>query len=98
MWLNEKDFLEVIERTPLVSIDLVIRDPNNRILMGQRINNPAKGKWFVPGGRIYKNEDLDEAFKRITLAEVGQQISRSDATFVGLFTHKYNTNFVTTQA
>jgi ADP-ribose pyrophosphatase YjhB (NUDIX family) len=48
----------------------------------------------VPGGRIYKNEDLDEAFKRITLEEVGRKISRSDATFIGLFTHKYNTNFL----
>ena len=94
MYLNDKEFLEVIERTPLISIDLVIRDLNNQIFMGYRLNNPAKGKWFVPGGRIYKNECLDDAFKRITLAEVGYALSRNDAAFIGLFTHEYDTNFL----
>ena len=29
--------------------------------MGIRINNPAKGKLFVPGGRVYKNEKIVDA-------------------------------------
>jgi len=93
MRLNDKEFFEVIERTPLVSIDLVIREPSNQILMGLRVNNPAKGNWFVPGGRVYKGEDLNEAFKRITLAEIGYELPLSHATLLGVFTHKYDTNF-----
>jgi len=58
MKLSKQDFMEVIERTPLVSIDLVIRDSKNRILLGRRKNEPAKGKWFVPGSRICKGESL----------------------------------------
>ena len=65
MHLSKKEFLEVITRTPLVSIDLVIRDPKNRILLGFRTNEPAKNKWFVPGGRIKKGENIEEAFKRV---------------------------------
>ena len=31
--------------------------------MGQRTNEPARGSWFVPGGRILKDEPLDEAMQ-----------------------------------
>jgi colanic acid biosynthesis protein WcaH len=61
MLINKQQFLEVISRTPLVSIDLVIRDSKNRILLGRRVNEPARGKWFVPGSRILKDESLDDA-------------------------------------
>lgn len=90
--LNKEQFLEVIAMTPLVSIDIVIRDSQNRILLGRRINEPAKGKWFVPGGRIMKGESLNDAFERITKAEIGIKHSRSEARLIGAYTHLYNTN------
>ena len=36
----------------LVSIDLICRDPQDRVLLGWRSNRPAQASWFVPGGRI----------------------------------------------
>jgi colanic acid biosynthesis protein WcaH len=92
--LTDKQFLQVIEAAPLVSIDLVIRDSEGRILMGRRLNKPAQGKWFVPGGRILKNEDLDSAFRRICKTEIGQDMSRGEARFIAPFTHIYNDNFM----
>lgn len=92
MHLTDEDFLEVIARTPLVSIDLVVRDLKNRILLGRRANEPAKGKWFVPGGRIYKDESLADAFQRICEIEIDEKHSQNEARFVGSFTHKYDTN------
>jgi colanic acid biosynthesis protein WcaH len=92
MWLSRKEFLEVIERVPLVSIDLVIRDPKNRILLGRRTNEPARGEWFVPGGRIYKDESLPIAFQRICRDEIKEEHSQGEARFVGCFTNKYRTN------
>ena len=56
--LDEARFLEVIDRAPLVSIDLVVVDPDQRVLCGWRVNQPARGFWFVPGGRILKGEAL----------------------------------------
>jgi colanic acid biosynthesis protein WcaH len=91
--LSKEQFLEVIDRTPLVSIDLVIKDPKNKILLGLRNNEPAKGKWFVPGGRIMKGENLDEAFKRISKDEIGFEHSLGEALLIGAFTHLYETNF-----
>ncbi len=92
MQLNKEKFLDVIANAPLVAIDLVIRDSWNRILLGRRINEPAKGKWFVPGGRIYKGETLEVAFERICVTEIGEHHSLSEARFIGTFTHIYNTN------
>lgn len=92
MRLNKEQFLEVIARTPLVSIDLVIRDTKNGILLGRRVNEPARGKWFVPGGRILKGENLDDAFERISKDEIGIKHSRNEARLLGAFTHLYDTN------
>ena len=35
---EDKHILEVIKATPLVSIDLIIRNPSHKILLGKRIN------------------------------------------------------------
>ncbi|MBL1263148.1 GDP-mannose mannosyl hydrolase [Candidatus Methylomicrobium oryzae] len=93
MTLDERDFLEVIERTPLVSIDLVVQDQAGRVLLGWRTREPAKNTWFVPGGRIRKNETLDAAFSRIAAAELGTSLARSQAALLGVYTHLYETNF-----
>jgi colanic acid biosynthesis protein WcaH len=93
MRLGREQFLEVVERTPLVSIDLIVRRGDGRVLLGRRTNEPAKGCWFVPGGRIRKNERLADAFRRICEAELGKPFAISDAKFLGVFEHLYPTNF-----
>jgi colanic acid biosynthesis protein WcaH len=78
----------------LVSIDLVVVDSEQKVLCGWRVNQPARGFWFVPGGRILKDELLDEAFNRIAQVELGEgNWRRSDATLLGVFEHLYATNF-----
>ena len=54
MFLEKELFSSIIENTPLISIDLVVKNHENKILLGKRINKPAYNSWFVPGGRIYK--------------------------------------------
>jgi len=93
MRLGREEFLEVVERTPLVSIDLIVRRGDGQVLLGRRTNEPAKGCWFVPGGRIHKNERLADAFRRICEAELGKLFAITDAEFLGVFAHLYHTNF-----
>lgn len=94
MKLALPDFKQIIKNTPLVSIDLVIEDPDGRILLGWRSNAPAKGYWFVPGGRIVKDEHFGDAFQRIAKTELGLKLSFEDANFLGVFEHIYpNDNF-----
>jgi colanic acid biosynthesis protein WcaH len=92
--LTELDFLDVVRLTPLIAIDLIVSDAEGRILIGHRRNRPARGTWFVPGGRIHKDETLDTAFTRIADAELGiGRLVRSSARFEGVFEHHYLDNF-----
>ena len=93
MNLDRSVFLEVVRHTPLISIDLVIRDDAGRVLIGLRNNEPARDTWFVPGGRILKDETLDAAFLRISSAELGRETGRDEARFLGVYEHLYDANF-----
>lgn len=90
--LSRELFLAGVRILPLVSIDLVVRDPEGRVLVGCRTNRPARGSWFVPGGRVRKDERLDEAFRRVSAGELGREVARSEARFLGVFEHHYPDN------
>lgn len=89
MLLSQSDFLRVIDFAPLVSIDLIVQVEQSRFLLGKRINPPAKDYWFVPGGRIRKNESFSDAFSRITESELGFAIDITKAKFLGPYEHFY---------
>ena len=92
--LSEADFLDVVRLTPLVSIDLIVTDGTRRVLVGQRRNRPAQGTWFVPGGRIKKDESIDTAFTRIVNDELGvASVERSSSRLYGVYEHRYADNF-----
>jgi len=92
MYLEQELFSSTIEHTPLISIDLVVENSQGEVLLGKRINEPAKGYWFVPGGRVFKDETLDAAFERIAKEELGLNAKRSDAEFLGVYEHFYTNN------
>ena len=91
--LSKELFSTIVENTPLVSIDLVVRNPEDKVLLGQRLNRPAKGFWFVPGGRILKDESFDQAFSRLVKLELGIDLAMHQANFLGPFEHHYDDNF-----
>ena len=92
--IDDDQFLKVIEAAPLVSIDLIIENNEGGILLGKRINRPAQGYWFVPGGRIRKNENITDAFTRISIAELGTALSINDAQLLGAYNHIYEDNYL----
>ncbi|HEC5276931.1 TPA: GDP-mannose mannosyl hydrolase [Enterobacter cloacae] len=93
MRLERGLFQTIVKNAPLISIDLIVKNNNGKVLLGQRLNRPAQDYWFVPGGRIFKDELLDEAFKRIGTEELGLNICRKSATFLGIYEHFYIDNF-----
>jgi len=90
--LNDSDFLRIVEATPLVSIDLIVRNGQGEVLLGRRTNRPAQGMWFVPGGRIRKNERVADALRRISRRELGVELA--EAKLLGVFDHIYPDNFL----
>jgi colanic acid biosynthesis protein WcaH len=92
MFLDKKTFSTVIKSTPLISIDLVVIGTDSKVLLGRRLNKPAQGAWFVPGGRVLKNESLADAFKRLTMEELGSEFTIKQADLLGPFDHFYQDN------
>lgn len=91
-FLADRDFSHVVRHAPLVSIDVVVRDPEGNVLLGLRANEPARGTFFVPGGIVRKNESVEAAFARILAVEIGCNTSLAEANFLGVFQHFYNAN------
>jgi colanic acid biosynthesis protein WcaH len=91
-WLTPVDFEHVIRLTPLVSMDLVVRAPDGRVLVGRRKYEPARNMFFLVGGRITKNESRSAAFRRLTREELGIEVPIEQARFLGVYDHFYPTN------
>lgn len=93
MSVDRSELLQVVKSAPLVSIDLIIRNQDHEVLLGLRVNQPARGSWFVPGGRISKGERIKLAFERVARMELGASLSLEEARFLGVFEHFYDENF-----
>jgi colanic acid biosynthesis protein WcaH len=86
--LDKDIFRTVVNSTPLISIDLLIK-MENKILLGKRVNKPAKDAFFSIGGRIWKNERIEHAMARIASDELGLKL-KTIPEFIGVFEHIYN--------
>lgn len=73
---------------PLLCVDLIIRR-GDRVLLIKRENEPLRGFWWVPGGRVLKGETLLDAAKRKAASEVGLDI---EPRFVGIYEGRFETS------
>jgi len=86
--LGDQIFKTVVDSTPLVSIDILLKK-DNKVLLGRRVNKPAQGYFFSIGGRINKNETIDNAMARVALNEINIDL-KSTPEFIGVFEHFYD--------
>lgn len=91
--LDLTTFKQVVASTPLISMDLIVQNDESLVLLGYRNNRPAQGYWFVPGGRILKDENFEVAFSRLSETELGACYALSQAEFLGPYEHFYQDNF-----
>lgn len=90
--LPQDIFFNIVKYTPLIALDIIFYSPQGEILVGLRANRPAQNYWFVPGGRIYKDETIEMAFNRIIKSELALDLNYSIAQFKGVFQHIYDDN------
>jgi colanic acid biosynthesis protein WcaH len=86
--LDDATFKTVLDSTPLISIDILLKK-GGKVLLGKRVNKPAQGYFFSIGGRINKNESIDNAMARVALNELNIEL-RSIPKFIGVFEHFYD--------
>ncbi|QDX40828.1 GDP-mannose mannosyl hydrolase [Salarchaeum sp. JOR-1] len=90
-WIPDDVWADIVEHVPIPSVDLLVTCDDG-ILLAKRQNDPAKGEWFVPGGRIQKGESLTEAVHRVSEAELGVEITIEEE--LGAYNHFYETSDV----
>uniref|UniRef100_A0A6C0ELM0 Nudix hydrolase domain-containing protein n=1 Tax=viral metagenome TaxID=1070528 RepID=A0A6C0ELM0_9ZZZZ len=90
--LSPASYLSAIKLTQVVSIDLVVRDNKGNVLLGKRRNRPAQGYYFVPGGRVFKNESIQDGLARVVHSELGY--CDYTANFRCISDHIYEDNFL----
>lgn len=71
MFIDQDLYLKIREVMPTTCVDLVVTNPNNEYLLLHRKEEPAKGLWWIPGGRIHKNESWRDAAYRKSMEELG---------------------------
>jgi ADP-ribose pyrophosphatase YjhB (NUDIX family) len=60
------------ERVPCAGA--VVRDGSGRVLLVQRANDPGRGLWSLPGGRVEAGEDGRAAAAREVREETGLEV------------------------
>jgi colanic acid biosynthesis protein WcaH len=86
--LDDVIFKIVLDSTPLVSIDILLKKAG-KVLLGKRLNKPAQGYFFSTGGRINKNEAIENAMSRIARDELNIKLITTPR-FIGVFEHFYD--------
>lgn len=90
-WISDDDWATIVANVPIVSVDLLVRYDGG-LIFGKRTNAPAKGYWFIPGGRVNKGETRCEAVHRIGRTELGLSVEIIES--LGAFEHMYDTSDV----
>ena len=86
--LDDATLKTVVASAPLVSVDILLKK-DNKVLLGRRVNKPAQGYFFSTGGRINKNESIDNAMARVALNELNIEL-KTIPKFIGVFEHFYD--------
>jgi colanic acid biosynthesis protein WcaH len=90
-WVDDDDWGTIVANVPIPSVDLVVSHDGG-IVLGRRANDPAKGEWFVPGGRIQKNERMRQAVHRVADEELDVDVQIRES--LGSYDHLYETSDV----
>jgi len=66
-------YKKIHEAMPIACVDIVIIS-DNKFLLVKRKNKPAQGLWWLPGGRILRNETIQDTVTRKAKEETGLKV------------------------
>jgi colanic acid biosynthesis protein WcaH len=73
--LPQSVFYFVTRLTPMVNVDLLIKDQNNRVLLAWRQDQFAGAGWHIPGGIIRYKETIENRIQEVARNEIGCEVS-----------------------
>jgi colanic acid biosynthesis protein WcaH len=85
-------YKQILEVMPVLCVDVVIRNAGGEYLLVKRANEPLKGQWWVVGGRVYKNETLEQAVLRKVKQEIGVTVHALEP--IGYYEDRFEKNSI----
>lgn len=71
MHIPDNIYSQITRLMPIPCVDLLAEDEKGRILLIKRSNEPVKGQWWFPGGRVHFLETREQAAIRKLKEECG---------------------------
>ena len=65
-----------LPKTPALTVDCVVIDRQQRLLVVQRKHPPFKGKYALPGGFVDVGETVEDACRRELMEETGVRVRK----------------------
>ena len=73
--LPEEVFLTLSRLTPMVNVDLLIRDASGRVLLSWREDSFYPAGWHIPGGIIRFREKIEHRIAEVARLELGGEVT-----------------------
>jgi colanic acid biosynthesis protein WcaH len=70
--LPEEVFLFISRITPIVNVDLLIKDEKGRTLLSWRDDKFVGAGWHLPGGIVRFKERLEDRLRKVAEKEIGE--------------------------
>lgn len=85
MFIDKDLYEKILDSIPVITCDIVIfNKEKSKVLLFKRNNNPLKGVYYTPGGRVNKNEPLNNAVIRKAKQELGLELNSFDLKYCGI--------------
>jgi colanic acid biosynthesis protein WcaH len=84
------EYKKIIETMPILCVDLIVQNSKGEYLLVKRTNEPLKGQWWVIGGRVPKEETMEQAARRKIKQETGLDIGLLKP--IGYYEDKFEAN------
>lgn len=72
--LPDEIFLFISRKTPMINVDLLVKDEKGRVLLAWRDDKYSGAGWHVPGGIIRYKERIEKRIKEVARLEIGTSV------------------------
>lgn len=89
MFIKNDTYKVIIENSIIETVDFIVLNEQNKILLWLRNNEPLKWIYYIPWWRRYKNEKIMDSLKRKFYEELWISINKDKIIFLWIYDDIY---------
>ncbi len=74
-FLTKEEFDYIYSKVPRLTVEIILKDNKNRILLTKRTIEPCINQWHLPGGTVAFGESLKAAVTRVAKRELSIEVN-----------------------